>query len=392
MKVRHLLLFLSIAGAHAEAAFPDDCYKIANGDKDVVATDSAQSKTPSKKYDGFKESYRAGLTEVEDLLALAQQLRSRTIDPHSTHIPELVPQITEHLQYAETGITRQNSSDESTRLGILKNFTAEAIQKISSNQVTYRWWVFFNFRLSILLTPKNKRTSERGGGPNNFAQIVLEKNSWRTEKAFERLVEQSWGGLRDLTNIGKACDEFPSRILMPTIAGDLGIIALNRSFLTGVYPIGLTSDVVWADGREMYPDHFFGHDLVHLDNERFSINRWEAPESRVKGFQTQFQTEMENLPQREREMLEFVWFIASHELTFLADDATYRDGSRLTDNLFGTRLQKLVESTMDKTWYGNLVPDWVDITSETSVKDFLIESGKTFNKLAARINPKLGSP
>ena len=335
-------------------------------------------------------AYSRGEKEIDDLIKLAAQLRNKSADYKTTHIQEFSDMVSTHLQFAKEAIESQISNDHAERLALLSAFKSEAQNKQVTHKVSYRWWVYFNFRISILLTPKEKRTATRGGFSNLFVQELYETDAWKSESAFDAFIEKfifNRNSSRPGIIMEDYIKEFPVKIIFPTLVGEIGISVLNKIFSTGVYPFGQISAPSMIDGREMYPDHFFGHEFVHMDNYEYAmLNYTPSNAEAIHQFHLKFLKIIETLSVKDRQMVEAVYFLPTHERLDFAHGLILGDAHQLTDFFFKTNLEYIVDLFMDEGWFASLLPAWVRSTSREDVRAFLVQSAKKFNEIALKIN------
>ena len=105
---------------------------------------------------GYSEDVIRGLDHANDSLNLAQSLRTRSIDPVSTHIPEFADLIDEYIAFIRKEITESqkfSDSDKVERLELLDALQSKAQAYKDSGQVTYFRWLYLNLHLSMIVTP-----------------------------------------------------------------------------------------------------------------------------------------------------------------------------------------------------------------------------------------------
>ena len=158
----------------------------------------------------------------------------------------------------------------------LETLERQAEEAVQREEVTYKWWLRFNYALSTVLS------AERG--------ILTDK-------------QQNY--------IDSFLPHFPTNILMPTI-NELGIIAINRAGPQGILMAGLTHTEKIVHNERMSPAEFFLHDMEHASATITQNNR--ATDISQKAFHDRFSREIENVPNKERENIELAHFILTHEL------------------------------------------------------------------------------
>ena len=329
-------------------------------------------------------AYTAGLDILDDMFKAAESLRT---DPDAKIASEIFRVLIDrHLAVVESGIRSQRGPKSvAERLKILDAFKEEIGERVESGRVDYRWWANLNYRLSVLATPYINRLRDGNDvkAKKFITYIHTSGGRWLTDEGVEDAYDQTGD---DFNSLGSYLNRFPELVAWPT-ARELGVMVFNRTFMTGIHPIGVVGDVVNADGRQMQPDVFFLHDLAHW---YFIRMHWESPEESVrKGqwhkktwidtrerashFHLAFLRRVEGLRGRERKMAELVYFILTHEFPSRVLGAV--DGEGLF--IDGTRVGS------------DLLPDDVDGRSYKEVRKFLSESEEYFRLLASEINGDL---
>ena len=233
---------------------------------------------------GYTDAYIAGLDHVTENLQLVERLRKDRINPFTSHIPELADLIEPHIEFIEESIRSQEFDDKKIRLNLLELLKRE-VQK-HRRSMTYRNWFNLNFLLSILATPQlhSRFKLEMADINDLITNPSIEKTNsfflkgWkRTSPNTIKAIEDFFKGVTYETDTEAMrrktweernwylINEFPKRVLIPTIQ-PLGINSISNTHGTGVHFIGLNDDLKSADGRKMYPDQFFQHDMGHIYN------------------------------------------------------------------------------------------------------------------------------
>ena len=267
-------------------------------------------------------------------MQLAERLRADNIDPFTYHIKEFADLIDTHIEFIKKGIQSQDvsASDKEKRLSLLESLKSEAQRYRSLEQVTYRYWFNLNFRLSILATPKDQLHPDF---KNIKIELLIANASIEdTDRFFKMIENASIEDLdRSLKNLEdeyirpirktiwhkdwKLANSFPERVLIPT-KHSLGIISINSAYETGVNFIGLKDKKVPADNRQMYPDDFFQHDILHASDilQIETINDLQL----IKYVRHKIAA----FPKFQREPLEYIFY-----------EITYEDGLTLIDYFTG---------------------------------------------------------
>ena len=88
-------------------------------------------------------------------LRLAQSLRTRSIDPVETHIPEFADLIDEHIAYIRKGVIESqkfSDSEKTERLELLDAMQSKAQAYKDSEQMTYLKWLNLNLHFAMIVT------------------------------------------------------------------------------------------------------------------------------------------------------------------------------------------------------------------------------------------------
>ncbi len=234
---------------------------------------------------GVREYYTAGLDEVVKLRVLARALKSGVVDPENTHIVDFADQVENHIAFFNVGVwdpvhknrdkpSHPLSSDpEEKQSGLwwsrqFEDLIRQARSRVKNKRLTYKFWVEFNYRLSAL--------------------------SQGTDFSEERT--RHFGILK----------HFPDYVYLPTIK-ELGIMAFNHVDTHGIILIGLINRPVEVDGVLFYPEKFFHHDAVHYRYGTKKIHQVE------KEFYKQWSHQVKTLSPTQREKVELVYFLMTHE-------------------------------------------------------------------------------
>ena len=258
---------------------------------------------------GFKDSYIQGLDKAHEHLRLARKLRTEPIDPWKTHIEEFAAMIKPHLDYIERGIRSQDSADKLERLAILEDFRAETQSWLEKREVSYRRWVSLNFRLSILATPKDKRTTEYLS--DDFASELYTSEVWVTNEQLESAYLREIQRKQSTKSIVEMLDQFPEVIIVPQMDGLTGIMALTRMTAQRVHIHALENNATRVHGFQ-YPDWVFVHDSAHMTAHDRRLMEWvgthgSSYKEMVLPFHNAFLLHIQELPIKKREMLELIY-------------------------------------------------------------------------------------
>ena len=266
------------------------------------------------RYKGYNKSYVRGFDHIRSSLSLVQTLRkrflnNRFINPYTTHIPWFANLIDTHIRSIEISIASQNSPDKTERLKLLNLLKAEAKSYKMAEMVTYQWWLNFNLRLSILVTPREHRNKSR------LLDIIEDTGELIKKGRLEILylesiynkhsVSKEMNEDNDLNLLFRLINAFPEKIMIP-IVYDLGIISINTTYGTGVSFIRLKSDPTDIKGNLMYPDDIFIYDVHNYIANKNIDNKSQL-------FHPYFQRKLRTLTIPEREAVEYIYFQLNYE-------------------------------------------------------------------------------
>ena len=312
----------------------------------------------------YKQSLIQGVNTANRLIKSGKHIRQSHINPFSTHIADFARQIPDHIEAITKGIASQDI-EVSERLNLLKQFEMEAYRKVEDEAVTYMWWLFWNKRLSILATPSQKR-KEQG-------------NWWKSEENLENFLENL--NEEKLTQIHKDeqillkfIQKFPDQIILPT-ASDLGPMAFNRAFVHSTALLQLVGKAKWMDGQLNTPEKAFSHDINHAVLQFEEEN---LPSSSLMKLFYQQISDINNLTVYEREAIEIVYFLITHERQWV----DISQPQTVVNMMIDKNMQQRFQDTND-------LRNWIeeDIKHNT-LKSHLRKMAKTFNRSIASVFKK----
>lgn len=314
--------------------------------KRVKVLDSLKKREGHLRTQGVREYYTAGLDEVIKLQALARALKSGRVDPENTHIVDFADQVENHIAFFNVGVLDPlhkvtmslNPDNRKAKLRWEDQFADLARQarlRVKEKKLTYKFWVEFNYRLAAL-----SQGMDFG--------------------------EERTRGFRILKN-------FPDYVYLPTIK-ELGVMAFNHVDTQGIILIGLINKPVEVDGVLFYPEKFFHHDAVHY---RYGTKKLRSEE---KEFHQNWFRKVQKLSPRQRERVELVYFLMSHE-TSHPKPAQYSEKSYIT--------QKVLEN-VERFHYKqgayqdmhHLLPPEVSADLISEIETWLKQSAEDFVKTA----------
>ena len=222
---------------------------------------------------GYGPAWTKGIDQLNEWVEVRRQLQNLRANPRTTHIPYFADQIEAHLTFTTKGLGNISQQQQKQ----LVNLKKRAKKAISKKKVTYEWWIEFNVQLSDMLS-------------YNF-----DSPSARMDFMVEGLFSQ-----------------FPLRMAIPTTQGEIGIIAFNRAYSEGIYPLGLVNQPKEVDNVVHNPYQFFHHDIIHTWSNIFgpTIGQYSLGH---KLRHKKMLALMENLPKEKRKQAELVYFISIHE-------------------------------------------------------------------------------
>ena len=212
------------------------------------------------------------------------------------------------LNLSGRGFSKQNTENTRRKLEILKMFIEEARVRRESGRVGYRWWVNFNYRLSVLIS-----VEKSGTNPG-----LLHEKDWISDSGLEAHYAGSDTWPLYFNPSGLNC--FPEVTLCPIKNGKFGYFTFNRIATTRVYPLGLVNKNTIVDGRRTNPQHFFEHDELHIRLSDQTMRRLERNgllEEKVIPFHRAFLQKMDTLSLSERRYAEWVYFVLLHEHSYM---------------------------------------------------------------------------
>ena len=331
-----------------------------------------ESEQTLKRYSKF---YIGGLDNTNVNLKLAQLLRTRSINPHTTHIQEFSDLIDIHIAFVEQGINSQEAHDKTHRLKLLEKFKSEAQSRKTSKEVTYRWWVNFNLRLSILATPREKLNFGYFGKWTTNEELEELYVILKKKKRKNILLEETGNTGEIILELVSLLNSFPEAVLIPTIH-DLGIIPINKTYGTGVHLIGLNNKPTHADGILMQPNEFFLHDIEYtlyrdIDNSQFL---------------THLTHNLRNLKKPQREPVEYIYFELTHEAVVVLKNLT--NIQHIRNVIIGEVIIRPNPQNFDNILM--FIPDNLR-RNHNGIETFIKRGGTVFLKLISDVNKELAS-
>ena len=226
---------------------------------------------------GYSSFWTRGLNEVNEWIALKEQFIRLKANPHITYIDYFADQIPALIEYVKRGIASLPYARE--RQKALEYLEKEANTTIDKQQVTYEWWIKFNYILSKIFSP-------------SYQEILNDKIP--TDDA--------------TILIDSLISLFPGKILIPTTKGGIGIIAFNRTHPLNIHALGLIKKEKTTHSRLISPEGFFLHDIGHANKS----DHFSSPLNQK--FHSLFIERIQALSIEKRQNVEIIYFVLTHEL------------------------------------------------------------------------------
>lgn len=306
-----------------------------------IPRSSRESKLLKSK--GYNEDDYRGVDEIIYYGILGAHIQKAGIDPSRTHIEdfallaperlslfrELAASKKKHLEggaqlFSKTAAEKTNLADES--FNIFSAFEKEALDRIQRRAVTYRWFIQWSHRMTLL--------ASLGDQSPLLDKLLLKDKRWTTHEGSESLSQMSFGafsinrnsviastGLKTLKE--EVLDDFPHHIVFYT-PNETGFIALNYAEPAGI-PIVFLNNTPSAfyterkptDGLVLSSIDMANHDIRHY-TKGFGKNRWgagiEAPVSKTE-FKNRLIDRIRRLPYEQGYKVHLGFFLLNHEFS-----------------------------------------------------------------------------
>lgn len=256
---------------------------------DYRLSDTSISNEEQKlKAQGFNSAYIRGINEVNEWIAVVDQMRKLKINPYKTHIDYLADKVRDHIAHVREGL----SSSHLREMRNLERLEELAERTIQEEGVTYLWWLRFNYALSRIY---------------DHGDITVRGRFPRVRSIDERL----------LVNL------FPAQVVMPTIIEKMGVMAANRANRNNIHPVVLLKQEEETKGltgiETVSPTWVFNESvrdaikIINMSNT-FLVEHYGPVYGR-------WWREMENLPVEERQGAEIALFsLTQLRLPFVKED------------------------------------------------------------------------
>lgn len=273
-------------------------------------------------------------TVANKWIAMKKKLIEEKADPNETHIPDFANQIPGHLEHISKLIeSLPNKSERQRAKRTLTTLEQEASKKVSEGNVTYRWWIEFNFALLQLLNPPNVPSYTLG---NTNKIIESFPNALFLPVTYTR--EE----IGEITAINKLHDNriFPFRLPNNTRLHEVNELAGMSRELRNLDPNPRATHIDFFDARfpkeltipvppdPSSPFAFRLHDIAHRDfvaKEQGPIRTRTQEEQEATRVQAQIIEQItqraQNIPDRKkRESIELIFFILMYNLKLYTRD------------------------------------------------------------------------
>ncbi len=317
---------------------------------------------------GFPSAYTVGVDEMHRLKTLSKALRERVAHPLKTHIADFANSMEEHIVFFQKAFLNQQNTD--TGLKFFRLLIQEARLRKQNRQVTYHWWMRWNMDLMALTDISAVNSIEKFYYHNTN---IREKLNQGDVKAFShhylRVIEKQLNP-----------NSFKDVIYLPTIK-TLGIIAVNRSFMEGVIPLGLSRKMEEINGYPVNPRWFFAHDMEHGQE---ALKHHLRPRYKKASllFHTHYKEYVKNLPVEQRQRIEVAYFYFTHE-NIHSTLSSYLDFKQVS-----LKLSEVEFGNMSNNYLKKLLPYSVDFYSFKSIENHFKQVAEDFVSMARQINKK----
>lgn len=301
-------------------------------------------KEPLLKAQGLKPSYYAGVDLVREFNRVQEYLEEIKADPKQTHISYFADQATKTLSDFEKSFREQNKENKEfleERLKLLEDFKTEARRKATAQEVTYYWWVHFNFRLAFLATHQDEIYYPLPSKANFI-------DHFRTHKDMDEAIEALHKNGFDLRI--KKIANLPETLFFST--NNFGIMAFNR-LTNKTHIVGVSGKDQFDNASRKSPLDYIVHDILHISSFGIPHLRDTAKEFEKK--------RLDNISNKsDREKVELIFFLLHHEVQpFRAEEL----------KIFEEPAEKLkhtirvnIKSIGGWGMFEELLPDYLEIT------------------------------
>ena len=313
---------------------------------------------------------------VNKWIAMKEKLIEAKADPNETHIPDIANQIPGHLEHISKLIeSLPNKSERQRAKRTLTTLEQEASKKVSEGNVTYRWWIEFNFALLQLLNPPNVPIYTLGNKNKimeSFPDTILLPVTYTREEI---------GGI---TAINKLHDNriFPFRLPSNTHLHEANELAgMSRELRNLAFSSRRTTHIDFFDLRfpkdlttpvpsdSTLPSAFRPHEIAHDTAIRPPSSAEIAARAQTIKTITQ---KIESLEEQRRYKVEFILFILTHEIQVMYDFHTNADIPKLirenSDTIAAIYAQQFRKTSADdpaaKKEAEEAMNDFIEITSQ----------------------------
>ena len=325
-----------------------------------------QSKPLSEVHFDSKNKEELNRDKIDRLIFIGKQLRNFPgINPYKTHIADFADYITSHVEFIRQGIL-SSGKDIDSKIKILDTFKHEAETKRDNKELTYQYWLFWNMRLSILVSsiPPSWDWKTWEGTLSHKNRVKLDSDKLNT---FSR------------HSVKAFLEQFPRFVILPVI-GPLGYKDFNKAFPHGVFPIELQNKDTIQDSELMSPHYSYDHDMNH---HSLSIYRRSDVQMGEHPWGKRYLSVTETLPDKIREMAEIAFFIFFHEVGTMIGSKVSREN--FFENNVNDSRQELIHHRLRnrKNDLGMILPK--DIQSEKEIEKYFKQAIDVFNRIHLEI-------
>ena len=287
---------------------------------------------------GFGPAFLRGFEELMEAVLLKEALIKEAANPRATHIEYFAKKAPEHLAHIRAGLEdggfikslelegalpRDSGAEpvppdpeppkpaaalKAEALRQLDLLEKQAARKIQKKEASYVWWLEFNARLAKILSPLDGQS---------------------------RMLKHYPDRIKALINL------FPSQLLIPSVKGAMGVLALNRAGARGVHAIGLINKSAAADGRLMSPMEFAAHDVEHIYSFVQSLMGAYGG-SIMRGFYLKYESLEAAVPAEKRKIFETVYFLLFPQGLDIGSPFFLKRGERLKERAFSREIKKSI--------------------------------------------------
>ena len=228
---------------------------------------------PNRHFSEYSENNKARDEEIVEFIEAIGPKGLPGLDTNPTN-NDFIPSLRIFFQYPQMGPLIYLR-----RLAQLKKYT-DAL--VNDRAFTYKEWIYFN----VVLVSTSDPDSEMFYGDH------------------PKLHENSSSFFRQNSDISTLVQLAPHVILIPTLIGELGIMAINKAGLHNVYALGIGTNKSFKDVKS-----FFEHDAEHVEEIVRKTQKNPIPQA----FRHQWMEKVAGLPVQTRKGIEYAYFLLTYE-------------------------------------------------------------------------------